>query len=309
MKLGIMGSLVLNSDSENIGEVVIYQPDEITRIDVQINNETVWLTQTQIARLFGVGQPAISKHLKNIFISGELDIKSVYSILEYTASDGKTYKTGFYNLDAILSIGYRVNSKNATRFRQWANSILKEYLLKGHAYNVRLSQMNKDFNRQLDVHTRTLSEHETILKEHSQKIDFFIRTSLPPVEGIFFDGQIYDAYAFVSRLIRSAVRRIVLIDNYIDDSVLTMIDKRDSNVEAIIYTTKLSKQLQLDIQKHNVQYPQIEIHEFSKSHDRFMIIDEDVYLIGASIKDLGKKWFGFTLMESISAEEIMERLR
>ena len=303
-----MESLVLNSDSENIGEVVIYQPDEITRIDVQINNETVWLTQAQIAKLFGVGQPAISKHLKNIFRSGELDIKSVYSILEYTASDGKTYKTGFYNLDAILSVGYRVNSKNATHFRQWANCILKEYLLKGHAYNVRLSQMNKEVNRQLDIHTRTLMEHDSILKEHSQKIDFFIRTSLPPVEGIFFDGQIYDAYAFVSRLIRSAVKQIVLIDNYIDDSVLTMMDKRNGNVKAIIYTTKVSRQLQLDIQKHNAQYPQIEIHEFTKSHDRFLIIDEKVYLIGASIKDLGKKWFGFTLMESISAEEIMERL-
>ena len=128
-------------------------------------------------------------------------------------------------------------------------------------------------------------------------------------QGIFFDGQIYDAYAFVSSLIRSAVKRIVLIDSYIDDSVLTMMDKRNGNVKAIIYTTKVSRQLQLDIQKHNAQYPQIEINEFTKSHDRFLIIDEKVYLIGASIKDLGKKWFGFTLMESISADEIMERLK
>ena len=291
------------------GEIVVYQPDEITRLEVKVNEDTVWLTQTQIAQLFGVGQPAISKHLKNIFASGELDITAVHSILEYTAADGKSYKTGFYNLDAILSIGYRVNSRQATRFRQWANTVLKEYLIKGISFNARLLQLSADIDRRLTIHAIKLNEHECRLKEQAQKIEFFIQSSLPPKQGIFFDGQIYDAYAFVAELVRKATRRIVLIDNYIDDTVLTMLSKRADGVEAIIYTEKISKQLQLDIDKHIAQYPPITIRTFSKAHDRFLIIDDAVYLVGASIKDLGKRWFGFTLMENTDAEELVERIQ
>ena len=293
---------------ESKGEIVVYQPDEITRLEVKVNEDTVWLTQTQIAQLFGVGQPAISKHLKNIFASGELDITAVHSILEYTAVDGKSYKTGFYNLDAILSIGYRVNSRQATRFRQWANTILKEYLIRGLSFNARLLQLSADIDRRLTAHAIKLNEHECQLKEQSQKIEFFIQSSLPPKQGIFFDGQIYDAYAFVAELVRKATRRIVLIDNYIDDTVLTMLSKRADGVEAVIYTGKVSKQLLLDIDKHNAQYPPITVRTFSKAHDRFLIIDDTVYLIGASIKDLGKKWFGFTLMENTDTEELLGRI-
>ena len=290
------------------GEIVVYQPDEITRLEVKVNEDTVWLTQTQIAQLFGVGQPAISKHLKNIFASGELDITAVHSILEYTAEDGKSYKTGFYNLDAILSIGYRVNSRQATRFRQWANTVLKEYLIKGISFNARLLQLSADIDRRLTIHAIKLNEHECRLKEQAQKIEFFIQSSLPPKQGIFFDGQIYDAYAFVAKLVRKATRRIVLIDNYIDDTVLTMLSKRADGVEAVIYTGKVSKQLQLGIDKHNAQYPPITVRTFSKAHDRFLIIDQTVYLIGASIKDLGKKWFGFTMLENTDAEELLGRM-
>ena len=293
---------------ETKGEIVVYQPDEITRLEVKVNEDTVWLTQTQIAQLFGVGQPAISKHLKNIFASGELDITAVYSILEYTAADGKSYKTGFYNLDAILSIGYRVNSRQATRFRQWANTILKEYLIRGLSFNARLLQLSADIDRRLTTHAIKLNEHECQLKEQSQKIEFFIQSSLPPKQGVFFDGQIYDAYSFVAELVRKAARRIVLIDNYIDDTVLTMLSKRADRVDATIYTCKVSKQLQLDIDKHNAQYPPITVRTFSKAHDRFLIIDDTVYLIGASIKDLGKKWFGFTLLENTDAEDLLGRM-
>ena len=293
---------------ENKGEIVVYQPDEITRLEVKVNEDTVWLTQRQIAQLFGVGQPAISKHLKNIFASGELDITAVHSILEYTAADGKSYKTGFYNLDAILSIGYRVNSRQATRFRQWANTILKEYLIRGLSFNARLLQLSADIDRRLTTHAIKLNEHECQLKEQSQKIEFFIQSSLPPKQGVFFDGQIYDAYAFVAELVRKAARRIVLIDNYIDDTVLTMLSKRSDRVDATIYTCKVSKQLQLDIDKHNAQYPPITVRTFSKAHDRFLIIDDTVYLIGASIKDLGKKWFGFTLLENTDAEDLLGRM-
>lgn len=298
----------LGNASGGTGEIVVYQPDEITRLEVRVNNDTIWLTQAQIAQLFGVGQPAISKHLKNIFSSGELEITAVHSILEYTAADGKTYKTGFYNLDAILSIGYRVNSRQATRFRQWANTVLKEYLIKGLSFNARLLQLSADIDRRLTTHDIKLNEHERQLKEQSKKVEFFIQSSLPPKQGIFFDGQIYDAYSFVAELVRSAKRRIVLIDNYIDDAVLTILSKREAGVEAVIYTRTISKQLQLDIDKHNAQYPPVEVRTFSKAHDRFLIIDEKVYLIGASIKDLGKKWFGFTLMENTEAKELLGRM-
>ena len=282
---------------ETKGEIVVYQPDEITRLEVKIENESVWLTQEQIAILFGVKRPAITKHIRNIFDTNELEANSVCSILERTASDGKTYMTQFYNLDMILSVGYRVNSKNAVLFRRWASSILKEHLLKGYSISNRFSVLEKE-----------LKEHRQMLDDHEKKIDFFVRTSLPPVEGIFFDGQIYDAYAFMAELVRKAARRIVLIDNYIDDTVLTMLSKRADRVDATIYTCKVSKQLQLDIDKHNAQYPPITVRTFSKAHDRFLIIDDTVYLIGASIKDLGKKWFGFTLLENTDAEDLLERM-
>ena len=260
-------------------EIVLYQPNEAVRLEVRMANESVWLTQTQIALLFGVGQPAISKHLNNIFKSGELDENSVHSILEYTAADGKIYKTKFYNLDAILSVGYRVNSINATMFRKWANNVLKDYLLKGYSVNQRFERL------------------EQRVSKTEEKIDFFVRTALPPVEGIFFDGQIFDAYTFVSDLVRSAKSRIILFDNYVDDTVLTLLDKRDNGVSAHIYTRNITQQLILDLQRHNAQYLPIAIDVFQNAHDRFLCIDDTVYHIGASLKDLGKKWFAFSRME------------
>ncbi len=289
-------------NTSNVGEIVIYQPNEKLKLDVRVENETIWLTQAQIAELFGVKQPAISKHINNIFKEGELNKNEVYSILEYTASDGKIYKTQFYNLDAILSIGYRVNSKNATLFRKWANTILKEYLLNGYSLNQRIN----DIESRID---RRLCEHDKILTYHEEKIDFFVQTSLPPVQGIFFNGQIFDAYKFANDLIRSANTRIILIDNYVDDTALAMLSKRKNNVSATIFTSHISEQLQLDLEKHNSQYQPIEIKQFKQSHDRFIIIDDAIYLIGASLKDLGKKWFGFSLLQSISVDELLEKLR
>ena len=260
-------------------EIVLYQPNEAVHLEVRMANESVWLTQSQIALLFGVGQPAISKHLNNIFKSGELDERSVHSILEYTAADGKTYRTKFYNLDAILSVGYRVNSINATMFRKWANNVLKDYLLKGYSVNQRFERL------------------EQRVSKTEEKIDFFVRTALPPVEGIFFDGQIFDAYTFVSDLVRSAKSRIILFDNYVDDTVLTLLDKRANGVSTQIYTRNITQQLVLDLQRHKAQYRPIAIDEFQNAHDRFLCIDDTVYHIGASLKDLGKKWFTFSRME------------
>ena len=273
---------------ENQGEIILYQPDNEVKLEVRLEEETVWLTQEQIATLFGTKRPAITKHLSNIYNSGELDQDSTCSILEHMGNDGKQkYVTKYYNLDAILSVGYRVNSKNATLFRRWANKVLKEYLLKGHAINYRLEQMD----------TR-LQKHERQIEYLTDKVDFFVRTSLPPVEGIFYDGQLFDAYKFATDLIRSARVSLLLIDNYVDESVLLMLSKRNAGVKADIYTQTVSHQLQLDIQKHNSQYPPIGIHTYKKCHDRFLIIDgTDVYHIGASLKDLGKKMFAFSKLE------------
>lgn len=263
------------------GEIILYQPDEAIRLEVRMENETVWLTQEQIANLFGTKRPAITKHLNNIYNSGELDVDSTCSILEHMGNDGKQkYTTKYYNLDAILSVGYRVNSRNATLFRRWASSVLKEYLLKGYLINQRLSELEKT------------------VALHSEKIDFFVRTSLPPVEGIFFDGQIFDAYKFATDLIRSARKSLLLIDNYVDESVLLMMSKRNPGVSATIYTQKIAPQLQLDLDKHNDQYPPINIRTYRNSHDRFLIVDDkEVYHIGASLKDLGKKMFAFSKLE------------
>lgn len=276
---------------EQQGEIILYQPDESVRMEVRIEDETVWLTQAQIAELFETKRQAITKHLKNIFQSGELNENSVCSILELTASDGKSYKTKTYNLDAIISVGYRVNSKNATLFRRWASQVLKDYLLKGHVINQRISNLEQR------VDAKFLS-YDMQLTRLNEKVDFFVRTPLPPVEGIFFDGQIFDAYAFATNLIKSAKNSLILIDNYIDENTLLMLSKRTTGVDATIYTQRITPQLQLDLTRHNNQYPPINIRTYRQAHDRFLIIDRsDVYHIGASLKDLGKKLFAFSKMD------------
>ena len=278
------------------GEIIVYQPDEITRLEVRVRDETVWLNRQQLATLFGRDVKTIGKHINNA-LNEELAGMAVVANFATTATDGKTYIVEFYNLEMILSVGYRVKSQRGIYFRRWSNSVLKEFLLKRNTLDYKLTNIEQQ-----------LKEHHQILIEHEKKIDFFIQSSLPPKQGIFFDGQVYDAYAFVAELVRKAGRRIVLIDNYIDETVLTMLDKRSAGVDATIYTGQLSKVLQLDIDKHNAQYPSINIHTFSKAHDRFLIIDDEVYLIGASIKDLGKKWFGFTLMENTDADNLLQRI-
>ena len=281
------------------GEIILYQPlDNKTALEVRFANDTIWLTQAQIAVLFGTKRPAITKHLSNIYKSGELTEQSTCSILEHMGAEGtQRYKTQYYNLDAILSVGYRVNSINATQFRIWANKVLKNYLLKGFAIHQKFEQIEEKIN-----------QHDKILSKHDQKIELFIKTALPPNEGIFYDGQIFDAYKFVSDLIKTAKNSIILIDNYIDDSVLTLLTKCNKNVTVIIYTSTISKQLQLDFSRLHAQYHNIEVKIFSKSHDRFLIIDKTVvYHIGASLKDLGKKWFAFSKME-MSANDILSHL-
>lgn len=272
-------------------EIVIYQSENLsTHIDVLIEDETVWLTQLQMVDLFQSTKQNISLHLNNIFKEDELKENSVVKYSLITASDGKKYKTKLYNLDIIISVGYRVKSKTGTQFRIWATNTLKTYLLKGYVIQDRIEGIEKR------------------LYEHDTKIKLLLNTNLPPNQGIFYDGQIFDAYKFVSDIIRSATKSIILIDNYCDETVLTLLSKRQAKVKASIYLNKIDTAFQLDIEKHNLQYSVIDVHLFKKAHDRFLILDhKEVYHIGASLKDLGKKWFAFAKME-LNTIQIIKKL-
>ena len=265
-------------------QIILYHPNDTISLEVRLENDTVWLTQEMMSDLFQRNKSTISRHVKNIFQEKELLEESVVAKFATTASDGKIYQVDYYNLDVVISVGYRVKSIRGTQFRQWANKVLKEYLLRGHALNYKFELIEEQ-----------LKEHRAILDKHEDKIDFFVRTSLPPVEGVFHNGQIFDAYKFATDLIKSANKSLVLIDNYIDESVLLMLSKRKHGVSADIYTYPISQTLRQDLQKHNRQYSPINIHNHTTSHDRFLIIDDkEVYHIGASLKDLGKKLFAFS---------------
>ena len=279
--------------------MILYQPDETLKLDVRVENEEVWLNRNQIALLFDRDVKTIGKHINNA-LKEELDGIPVVANFATTAADGKTYQVEHYNLEMITSVGYRVKSRRGIQFRQWANKILKQYILRGYSINQRLLAMEDRIDRRL-------ADHDRRLDDLTDKVDFFVRTSLPPVEGVFFNGQIFDAHKFVSGIIKSAVNRIVLIDNYIDESVLTLIDKRGDGVDATIITQPLSRQLRLDIELHNRQYPPIAVREATKIHDRFLIADTAVYHIGASVKDLGRKLFAFSKM-SIPPELILDNI-
>lgn len=275
--------------NENNGEIILYQPDNSIRLEVRIQEETVWLTQQQMAILYGVDRTVIVKHIGNIYRTKELHESTTCAKIAQLQSEGGRNvlrKVNLYSLDMIISVGYRVNSVNATRFRQWSNSVLKEYLLRGYAINQRFERL------------------EQRVAKTEEQIGFFVRTAQPPVEGVFYDGQIFDAYTFVADLIRSARERVVLIDNYVDDSVLKILTKRNDGVCATIITRKVSDALSLDIERHNQQYPPVNISVSERFHDRFFIIDNTVYHLGASVKDLGKKLFAFNRM-GVAAEEIL----
>ena len=277
-------------------EIVLYQPNEQFQLEVQLKDETVWLNLQQIALLFDRDRTVIARHIRNVYAENELDENITCAKFAHMGTEGdQTYETKYYTLDVIISVGYRVKSQRGVQFRQWATKIIKDYMLRGYAVNQRLLAVEEQVDKSLKAHERRLEAVE-------EKIDFFVRTSLPPVEGIFYDGQIFDAYNFVNDRIREAKTRIILIDNYVDDSVLKMLDKRAKGVSAKVYTKYFTPQLSLDFDKHNAQYEPIEVEQFDRSHDRFLCIDETVYHIGASLKDLGKKWFAFSRMEQTTTE-------
>ena len=284
---------VKNSLTVDRGEIVLYQPDDTIRLEVRLEYETVWLTQQQMADLFSVKENTITYHIGEIYRTEELEKAATARKIRVVRLEGNRNvrrNIDFYNLDMIISVGYKVNSRRGVKFRQWASKVLKEYLIRGISVNQRLERL------------------EQRVAKTEEKIDFFVQTSLPPVQGIFFDGQIFDAYRFASDLIRKAKKSIILIDNYIDDTVLTLLDKRVSGVAATIYTQQIGSHLQLDINRHNAQYASITVQSFNRAHDRFLLIDEEVYHIGASLKDLGKKWFAFTKMNDLTATELINRI-
>ena len=256
-------------------EIIVYQSDteDGVRLDVRVEDETVWLTQAQMADLFSSTKQNISLHINNVFREKELSKDSVVKYSLTTAIDGKKYNTAYYNLDVIISVGYRVKSVRGTQFRIWATGILRDYLIKGYVFQQKLEQLENK------VHL------------HDQQIKLLLHTSLPAQEGIFFNGQVFDAYTFVADLIRSANKSLILIDNYIDDTVFTLLNKRKQGVNCVCYTQSITKNLSLDLEKHNQQYQAITLKELKMVHDRFLIIDEsELYHIGASLKNSGKKW-------------------
>ncbi len=275
------------------GEIVMYQPDETIRLEVRVENDTVWLTQAQMAELFDATKQNISLHIINVYSEGELDeLSTVKDCLTVRQEGQRMVKRHvlYYNLDVIISVGYRVKSLRGTRFRQWANNVLKQYMLHGYSINKRFEYI------------------EQRLGTVEGKVDLFVRSSLPPVEGIFYDGQIFDAYAHIVSLIKQARHSIVLIDNYIDESTLTMLSKRDAGVSATIYTRQLSQQQQLDVLRHNQQYSPVNINVCRHNHDRFLIIDDTVYLFGASLKDAGKKLFAYIKMQETNSIELLRQI-
>jgi len=268
-------------------EIILYQPDNAIQLEVLIENESVWLSLNQMTMLFQRDKSVISRHIRNIFEEEELEEwATVAKFATVQNEKGRLVERqiDYYNLDVIISVGYRVKSKQGTKFRQWATPVLRDYALRGYAINQRFERL------------------EYRVAETEKKNDFIVRTELPPKEGIFYNGQIFDAYKFVSDLIETAKKEIVLIDNYLDASILTLLSKREKGVKATIYTKEISTTLQLDLDRHNAQYPEIIIEEKQNIHDRFLFIDNDLYHIGASLKDLGKKLFAFSKMEMKAGE-------
>ena len=282
-------------------EIILYQSTELAEhIEVRVDEkaETIWLTQKQMAMLFDKDTDTIGLHLKNIFIEQELDENSTtefFSVVQKEGNRNVKRSVKYYNLDAILSVGYRVNSKRGTQFRQWATQRLRDYLLKGYALNNRMNRIEDNIQS---------------LSEKVNQIDLQIHTNTIPTQGVFFEGQVFDAYELFSNIIRKAKTNIILIDNYIDETTLIHLAKKNPKVQVLILTHPISKELELDIQKVNQQYGNFKLKKFNKSHDRFIIIDQkEIYHLGASLKDLGKKLFAFSLLDTSSVQDLLSRVK
>lgn len=279
-------------------EIVVYQPDNTIQLDVRLQDETVWLTQQQMAELFQKDRTVITRHINNVFSEGELDEKSNVHFLHFPFSDKPTK---VYNLDVIISVGYRVKSQRGTQFRRWATSILKEYLLRGYAINQRLLAMEEKIDRKF-------FSLEQRVEKTEEKIDFFVRTSLPPVEQVFFGGEFFEARVILERIIKTATQRVIIIDEYIDAATFEMLDVRAKGVTATIYSSGLNTTLRDAHNATNGKEP-IQTYKWTNaSHDRWLIVDDQLYHCGHSLKDMGKKLCAISLMGE-SPETILKHIK
>ena len=282
-------------------EIVLYQPNESIKLDVRVEGDTVWLTQQQMSLLFNTSRNNVTLHIGNIFKEHELEQNSVCKESLLTAQDGKTYKTKFYNLDVIISVGYRVKSQAGTRFRQWATKILKEYMLRGYAVNQRIMAVEERVDNRLMAHERRLEAVE-------DKIDFFVRTNIPPIEQVFFDGQFFEARVLLENLIKTATKRVIMIDGYVDATTFDILDVRAKGVTADIYSDSDCKNLH-DMHNASAGKQPVTTHKWSTaSHDRWLIIDDTLYHCGHSFKDMGKKLCAIMRMGA-SPEDILKQVR
>ena len=271
-------------------EIILYQPDASVALEVRVENETVWLTQAQMADLFQKDQSVIARHIANIFKEEELNKESNMQILHNTLSKYKP--TQIYSLDVIISVGYRVKSKRGTIFRQWANKVLKDYLLKGYAVNQRFEKL------------------EYRMAKTEEQVGLLIKSSLPPAEGIFFEGEVFDAYDWLNKRISSAENRIIILDPYADFSVFNLLTRKQEDVKAIIYTSPQNKLIDLDAKKYKMQHKKskIDLKKNYTGHDRFLIIDDTVYHVGGSMKDLGNRLMAYSILHMITPEELLEKI-
>ena len=291
---------------EHKNEIVVYQPDETIRLEARYSNDSIWLTQLKIAELFGVQKASISKHLKNIYATGELNKEATVSKMETVQQEGGREvirMQEYFNLDAIIAVGYRVNSARATRFRIWATNVLRDYLLRGYAFNQRLNQLE-------DKMDRRFAEHEKEIDDLKGKVDFFVQTKEPPLQGVFYDGQLWDACSLVERLIGRAESTILLIDSWVGVGTLDMLAKKREGVAVQLVASPRGNRLaSSDIEKFNAQYPTLTVTTSTAFHDRFLIIDDkELYIIGASLKDLGRKCFAFTKLDSTEIHGLKTRI-
>ena len=286
---------------EKENEIILYQPDASVSLEVRVENETVWLTQAQMADLFQKDQSVIARHIANIFKEEELNKESNMQILHNTLSKYKP--TQIYSLDVIISVGYRVKSKRGTIFRQWANKVLKEYLLRGFSINQRLLDLENRMDHRFCLHERKIDD----LKG---QVDLIVSSNLPQPEGIFSEGKIFDAYTWLNDRIKEANKRIIVIDPYVDLSILKLIAEKNPEVKGVIYTSKEHGLISNDVKKFNKQYPdsKIELHKNYTGHDRFLIIDDTVYHVGGSMKDLGNRLMAYSILHMVTPEELVSKI-
>ena len=287
-------------------QIIVYQPNETVRLDVWLANETVWLNQSRIGELFGVDRTVVNRHIHNIYKTGELDESSTCAKIAQVQKEGGrsiTRQLPFYNLDMIIAVGYRVNSFAATQFRKWATTILREYLLRGYAFNQRLNVLE-------DKMDRRLAKHDQDIVDLKDKVDFFVQTSQPPVRGVFYDGQVFDAHVFAAKFILSAKKSILLVDSWVDVVTLELLAKKANGVTVEIVTSRRGNNISAsDAAKFNTQHGGLTITVSKNFHDRFLVIDDKtLYLVGASLKDLGWKCFAFTKLDSAEIPRLKARV-